>query len=368
MAASASVSAAASLGLDGKGTSKGKEVSEQKRARVQDGDLSRMEEMFSTMMNKMTEEFTGLRTSFSTQEAKFTEFAENMMSFKVDTARRWEHFDSKMTEMEADYQARITSLNEKVGKDLQDMDERLTKKIEDIEGLLAKNARPAAGWLAAPQLDPWAQARHDRPAGSRTRSSSTPAAASDEGFDPLKVWVKGFGRPLLRAKLLEQYEVVMQLLPEEIKQGAKNNIRGPSSLFAIKFADAASAAKAYDILRTSDVDWEDRVSGHSRQIKFYRDQKYEDRTASRTIGRMWEPTKAAITASGKWADGMRLLNSGRRLWLVDQDEPFELFAVNVASKDSISITANATNTLYYGIDASAASSIRAAGLPAQVSA
>jgi hypothetical protein len=83
---------------------------------------------------------------------------------------------------------------------------------------------------------------------------------------------------------------------------------------------------------------------------------------------MWEHVKAAIEASGKWSAGTRLLNSGRRLWVVDQEEPFELFAVNVASKDSITITSNDTNTKYYGIDAPIVLKIRAAGLPAQGSA
>jgi hypothetical protein len=79
-------------------------------------------------------------------------------------------------------------VNNKVDSELQELDEKLTKKIKDIESLLEKHARPAAGLLAASQVDPWAEARQDRPSGSRTRSASTPATVHDDGYDPCKVW------------------------------------------------------------------------------------------------------------------------------------------------------------------------------------
>jgi hypothetical protein len=171
----------------------------------------------------------------------------------------------------------------------------------------------------------------------------------------------------MRAKLLEQHSIVMDLLPD-LKAGTHHNIRGPNSICSISFADAALASRAYEIFRTKEVEWEDRVSGFTRTLKFYRDQKYEDRTASRIVSRMWEPTKETIQGNGRWKDDMRLLNTGRRLWVVDQDEPFPLFTVTFTSKDAYNITVDEKNPTYYGIDQAAVAKIRAAGMPAQGSA
>jgi hypothetical protein len=83
---------------------------------------------------------------------------------------------------------------------------------------------------------------------------------------------------------------------------------------------------------------------------------------------MWEATKAGIQASGKWSEGMRLLNSGRRLWVVDQDEPFPLFQVVFTSKDTYNITVDVKNTTYYGLDTDTVTKVRLGGMPPQESA
>jgi hypothetical protein len=61
---------------------------------------------------------------------------------------------------------------------------------------------------------------------------------------------------------------------------------------------------------------------------------------------------------------MRLLNSSRQLWIVEEDEPFSVFKVEVKSKDEFDITINEKNCTYYGITPEAAEKCRSSALPA----
>jgi hypothetical protein len=66
----------------------------------------------------------------------------------------------------------------------------------------------------------------------------------------------------------------------------------------------------------------------------------------------------------RWKDSMRLLNSSRQLWIVEEDEPFSLYKVEVQSKDKYDIIIDAKNRDYYGITAEEAERCRALALPA----
>jgi hypothetical protein len=248
-------SSAAAASSDGKGASKGKEVSEQKRVRVVAEGDSELKVMMTTMMNQMAEGFKDVRQAQSVADERFVKFADEMATFKHDTAARWATFDARMTKMDTDYTAKMIALDGKVAQELKTMDERLTGKIKDIEELLAKSSRPAAGCLATAQVDPWASYSPTSSApGSRTRSSSVPSPSHDEGYDPCKIWVKGYRRPPMRNKLIEQYNEIIKDLPDNLKTTAKHNIRGPSPHFSFSFPDASLAARAYDILRPKDMD------------------------------------------------------------------------------------------------------------------
>jgi hypothetical protein len=266
--------------------------------------------------------------------------------------------------MDQEYAEKMAALDGKVAAELKSMDEKVTNKIKDIESLLARNSRPAAGCLTSAQVDPWgAYSPSTASPGSRSRSASVPATQRDDGYDPCKIWVKGFRRPLMRCKLIEQYDRLLTFLPDDLKTSVKHNIRGPNSVFSFCFTDASLASRAYEILRNKDIDWEDRVSGFVRTLKIYRDQRLEDRTASRVVSKLWEPVKTLLTESGRWKDTMKLLNSGRQLWIVEEDEPFPVFKVDVKGKDEYDIVIVEKHCTYYGISAEAAAKFRAAALP-----
>jgi hypothetical protein len=148
----------------------------------------------------------------------------------------------------------------------------------------------------------------------------------------------------------------MDMLPEASRIGVRHSIRGCASTYCINFPTAEAAADAYKIWRGRDLEWKDEFHGVLKQIKVFRDQKIEDRNASRMIGKLWQPVLDDISKSGRWNDalGMRLMNNRRRLWVTYKDEPFVLFTVEVKDKDTYVIKPDFDNCKWFGIDKEAA--------------
>jgi hypothetical protein len=330
---------------DGKGA--GKIVSEPKRVRVETETEVELKDMMKCMMRQMDKlqdnmstGFTDVRAAQVAADERLKVFAEDLVNFKQTTAEKWAEFDAKIAALDAQYKTRVT-----------DIDTTISAKIKNLEDLLAKNSKNEAGILAGPQADPWAAAAPRTAGSAHNRAVSVPAvlATAELGHDPCKVWVKGFRRPLMREKLVSHFNELVATLPADLRIKAKHNIRGPNAVYSFSFPSPAEASKAYDLLRPVEHEWSDRVTGFVRKLKVYRDQKLEDRNASRIVSKMWEPLRNILTTSGKWKDGMRLLNTSRQLWIVDEDEPFPLIKVVMVSKDSYNLLVEPTTQKYYEI-------------------
>jgi hypothetical protein len=62
---------------------------------------------------------------------------------------------------------------------------------------------------------------------------------------------------------------------------------------------------------------------------------------------MWETLRTTLVNKNLWKDTMRLRNSSRQLWIVEEDEPFWLFKVEVQGKNEFTISVNASTRDYY---------------------
>jgi hypothetical protein len=392
MAAAASLDAAAVVPtFDSKGDGKGKNL-DAKRSRteaslspvveeaqgVSGNDIKGMFEQMLSKMNSMNAQmhtvtdqmnngFNDLREGLERTDSRLRVFGEDLVKFKLESAAKWEEFDRKLAELEEKYQT-----------DKKNIDSQLQEKVKQIEDLLANNSRPSAGVLASPQVDPWAQYARTRggaqPA-ARPRASSLPPVSHELGYDPCKLWVKGYRRALMREKLIKQFESITSKLPEDLRMAARHHVRGPSAVISFSMPDPESAKSAFEALRTKLDEWIDPVSNITRTLKIYRDQRPEDRTATRVVSQMWNPVIDALRQKGKWVEGMRLLNNQRQLWIVEDDEPYPLFRISFPSKDEYVISVEPNTKAHYGFTDEEMAAIRAKGqatrshgLPAQTGA
>ena len=108
-----------------------------------------------------------------------------------------------------------------------------------------------------------------------------------------------------------------------------------------------------------DLTWADPLNNLSKTIGIYRDQKLEDRNANRIIRKLWGPTEGAIILAEKWPTNAKLNNNRRRLWIHVNDEPYQLFQVNVGRADTFTILPDYDALAKYGIRKAAADSIAA---------
>jgi hypothetical protein len=317
------------------------------------GNMANIHKQMHTITHQVDTGFQDLRHSLDRTDERLRVIGEDLTRFKLQSAAKWEEYDKKMAELDAKY------LQNK-----QDIDKQLQDKVRHIEDLLSKHARPAAGELATPQADAWANYRRSGLSGvgssSQYRSSSLPPVPHDLGYDPCKVWIKGFRRPLMREKLIQHFDTIVNKLGGP--PGVKHHIRGPSSLYALSFPDPDGAAAAYKTLRAQDIEWIDPTNNVTRTLKIYRDQKPEDRTAARMVSQMWEPLIELMKNKHKWVEGMRLLNSQRQMWIVDADEPYPLFRIHFKSKDEVTIITDETTRTHYGISVDEAEALKGKGL------
>jgi hypothetical protein len=174
--------------------------------------------------------------------------------------------------------------------------------------------------------------------------------------------VQGFRRPLMREKLIDHFNVIKCQLSDVLHAAVKHHIRGPSSVYAISFPEASMAAKAYETLRQIELEWVDPINNYSRTIKVYRDQKPEDRSATRIVSQMWEPLLDLLKAKGKWVEGMRLLNYQRQMWIVDGNEPYPLFRIHFPTKDDVVILVENKTKDHYEITDAEADTLKNKGM------
>jgi hypothetical protein len=186
-----------------------------------------------------------------------------------------------------------------------------------------------------------------------------PPVSHELGYDPCKLWVKGYRRALMREKLIKQFAGITGKLPDNLRTVAKHHVRGPSAVLSFSFPDPVLANSAFEALRTKLDEWLDPVSNITRTLKFYRDQRPEDRTATRVVSQMWTPVIEALQKKGRWAEGMRLLNNQRQLWIVDDDEPYPLFRISFPSKDEYAISVEPSTKTHYGFTDEEVAAIRA---------
>lgn len=316
--------ASSAMQVDGKGQGKAN-----KKMRTDDGDLSLRDlmEVMNNMQSSVNDGFQTLRDAQREMQDRMLTMASEFRSFKDEAAKKWEEFDGKLSAQ----------------------DEKLTARMEKIEAEMKKGG----------SVDPWASfvkpATAAAPPSSVAMSSAGGGgfAESDVGdshYDPKKVWVKGFGRPIMRARLLSHYDEIVKSLPESTKNNIERHlIRGPAAVYAIVFKTEEAAKDAYQFLRAADLTWEDGVSGCAVEIKIYRDQKLEDRNANRVIGKLWAPVTEMIKEAGMWNGTMRLMNYNRQLWVIDNEEPYPLVRIQVQGSRQLAASVLERNAEHYKI-------------------
>jgi hypothetical protein len=119
-------------------------------------------------------------------------------------------------------------------------------------------------------------------------------------------------------------------------------------VYSFSFPDPSLANQAFEALRTNIDEWVDPVANMNKTLKIYKDQRPEDRTATRVVSQMWTPVTETLKKKGRWVEGMRLLNSQRQLWIVDADEPYPLFRITFPSKGEYVMCTEPTTKDHYG--------------------
>lgn len=91
--------------------------------------------------------------------------------------------------------------------------------------------------------------------------------------------------------------------------------------------------------------------------------------ATQRCSRLYNPTIEALKLAGKWSEEKipgpragtfvsktRLLNSDRKLWIVEGDVPRVLFYADVIDKDNINMIYDPVTAAFFGIEAFARAS------------
>jgi hypothetical protein len=306
-----------------------------------------------TVTDSLNTGIADLRSDLARNDERLRTFGEDLVRFKQESDLKWKEFDRK-----------IAALEDKYKNDKKNIDVQLEEKVKQVEDLLAKHSQSRAGVLTSQQCDAWAGYSPGRlgvqPA-VRPRASSLPPVSRELDYDPCKLWVKGYRRPLMREKLMKQFEAITAKLPDHLRTAAKHHVRGPSAVFAFSLPDASMATAAFEALRNKLDDWIDPVANLNRTLKIYKDQQPEDRTATRVVSQMWTPVIEALQKKDKWVEGMRLLNNQRQLWIVDDDEPYPLFRITFPSKDEFVICTEPSTKSHYGFTDEEMDEIRAKG-------
>lgn len=317
------------MDVDAKGNSKGfKKLRTDDEPSLKDlmEAMAKMQASMSSGFQSMNEVQTEMQNNQRQLQDRMIGVISEFKSFKDETEKKWAELDERLGAQD---------------KKLVDRMNQIENDLKKVNGQDPWHAYSKQGMISN-------TAASGRTSSARSSGDTSSIEVGDSFYDPLKLWIKGFGRPIMRAKLISHFDELVQALPKHCQDAVdKHLIRGPAAVYAIKFKSTEAANEAFGILRAAELTWDDKVTGNQVDIKVFKDQKLEDRNANRAIGRMWKPIMEMMQKNGQWKQNMRLLNYNRQLWIVEEDEPYMLVRLLVKGAQPIEYNLQHSTKAHY---------------------
>ena len=278
--------------------------------------------------------------------------------------------DAKLDGNQAKTEAACQAMEHRLASQLHEQDSRI-RALESKVGSAGVSAGRSSGGAPSGSRSPAAWDVRPGPGVTPMTDSvhkpPKPTAIVDSGIDKTRLWVKGFRRPLMRSQLEQHFQDLLGHLDDPLPEGAKQIIRpGPQAVYAIRFPSEVLANQAYQNFRDLEPDsltWFDATCNLGKHIRVVKDQKLDDRNAARVISQLWDRTIQALKTAGTWRGStsggldpdnpgkpaMRLMNINRKMWIVQDEEPYLLFSVDDINKEKYTLTFDHENAYHYGI-------------------